>query len=517
MIKRLSFLMALALSTTLSFANNDWENEMVFERNKLSARVASYSYESVEAALAADRSDSRMELLNGEWSFNFVARSEERPTDFMAADFAGGDEWAAIAVPSNWEMKGYGQPIYTNITYPFTPNILEGLKYDWRGPQPPIPPFIYRDNPVGSYYRDFEVPSDWSKSSSVILHFGGVSSAFYVWVNGEEVGYSQGSCLAAEFDVTKYLREGFNRVAVQVFRWSDGSYLEDQDMWRLSGIYRDVMLLEQPKISINDFAVRAKLDDNYKDGEIEIRPKLWVEGDDAVSLEGWSVEAQLFDAEQQPLFGEALSCSAKAQFLERYPARDIPKFAVMEADVISPNKWSAESPYLYTLVLSMVNPEGEITEARSHKIGFRTVEFSKDNALLINGREVEIMGVNRHDHSPTNGKALTREEMEADARLIKQFNMNAVRTSHYPNDPYFLELCDEYGIYVMDEANIETHHLGGYTANTPSWMGSMMSRITRMVERDKNHASIISWSLGNESGTGPIFAAAAGWIKDFDP
>ncbi|MFR9645244.1 MAG: glycoside hydrolase family 2 TIM barrel-domain containing protein [Rikenellaceae bacterium] len=517
MIKRLSFLMAFALSSALAFANNDWENEMVFERNKLSARVASYSYESVEAALAADRAESRMMLLNGEWQFNFVEKSKLRPTDFMAADFSGGDDWAAISVPSNWEMKGYGQPIYTNITYPFTPNILDGLKYDWRGPQPPIPPFIYRDNPVGSYYRDFTLPESWDLSSNVILHFGGVSSAFYVWVNGEEVGYSQGSCLAAEFDVTKYLREGANRVAVQVFRWSDGSYLEDQDMWRLSGIYRDVMLLEQPEISINDFAVRAKLDNNYKDGEIEIRPKLWVEGNDAELLEGWTIKAQLFDAESTPLFAEALSCSAKKLFLERYPARDIPKFAVMEADITSPNKWSAETPYLYTLVLSMVNPDGEVTEARSHKIGFRTVEFSKDNALLINGREVEIMGVNRHDHSPTNGKALTREEMEADAQLIKQFNMNAVRTSHYPNDPYFLELCDKYGIYVMDEANIETHHLGGYTANTPSWMGSMMSRITRMVERDKNHASIISWSLGNESGTGPIFAAAAGWIKDFDP
>ncbi|MFI3290090.1 MAG: glycoside hydrolase family 2 TIM barrel-domain containing protein [Rikenellaceae bacterium] len=507
---------AILLTTSLTVqAQDDWENEAVFGRNKLSSRAATYSYDSTQDALKADRNDARMVNLNGEWKFKFVEKVEDRPIDFMAEDFAG-ENWDEISVPSNWEMKGYGQPIYTNIIYPFTPDILSGnLKFDWQGPQPPMPPYIYRDNPVGSYFRDFEVPAAWD--GDVVLHFGGVSSAFYVWVNGEEVGYSQDSCLAAEFDITKYLKEGTNRVAVQVWRWSDGSYLEDQDMWRLSGIQRDVMLLEQPKVSISDFFVKAELDSSYKDGTIEIRPKVWFTSRDYTQLDGYKITAQLYDAEQNEVLSEELSCDAKAVLLERWPARDITKFAFMDADIAMPNKWSAESPYLYSVVLSMVDPKGNIVESRSHKIGFRTVEFSKDNALLINGREVEIMGVNRHDHSLTNGKALTREEIESDAMLIKSFNMNAVRTSHYPNDPYFLEMCDKYGIYVMDEANIETHHLGGFTANTPSWTGAMVSRIQNMVLRDKNHPSIISWSLGNESGTGPIFAAAAAWIKDYDP
>ncbi len=507
---------AFLLVTSLAVqAQDDWENEHVFGRNKLSSRAATYSYDSTEDALDGDREKARMVSLNGDWKFKFVERVDERPMDFMAEDFTGAD-WDTISVPSNWEIKGYGQPIYTNITYPFTPEILSGkLKFDWRGPQPPMPPYIYRDNPVGSYFRDFEVPASWD--GDVVLHFGGVSSAFYVWVNGVEVGYSQDSCLAAEFDITKYLKEGTNRVAVQVWRWSDGSYLEDQDMWRLSGIQRDVMLLEQPKVSISDFFVKAKLDNNYKDGSIEIRPKVWFTGSDYTQLDGYKITAQLFDAEQNEVPSEELSCDAKAVLLERWPARDITKFAFMAADVDMPYKWSAESPYLYSVVLSMVDPEGNIVESRSHKVGFRTIEFSKDNALLINGQEVEIMGVNRHDHSPVNGKALTREEIEADAKLIKSFNMNAVRTSHYPNDPYFLEMCDKYGIYVMDEANIETHHIGGWIPNTPSWTGALVSRIQNMVLRDKNHPSIISWSLGNESGTGPIFAAAAAWIKDYDP
>ncbi len=510
------FTTLLVVGTQLLTAQSDWENEFVFEQNKLPARVASYSYTNTSDALRADRSQARMVSLNGTWKFNFAKKASDRPTDFVNADFAGDDRWHNIEVPSSWELKGFGQPIYTNIVYPFTPNILDNtLKYDWRGPQPPIPPMIYRDNPVGSYYRDFEVPQEWT-GDHVILHFGGVTSAFYLWINGRKVGYSQGSCLAAEFDITPYLVDGRNRLAIQVFRWSDGSYLEDQDMWRLSGIHREVMLLAQPTISIDDIHVRAKLDENYRHGSIEIRPTLWMKGD-IQALRGWKITAQLFDAEQKAVLDNKLDCNAHNMYYERYPQRDIPKFAFMEADIASPHKWTAETPYLYTLVMEVVSPQGKVVEARSQKIGFRTIEFSKDKALLINGREVEIIGVNRHDHSAINGKALTREEMEADIKLMKQFNFNSVRTAHYPNDPYFLELCDKYGLYVMDEANIETHHLGGYLANTPSWAGAMLSRITRMVERDKNHPSIISWSMGNESGTGPIFAAAAGWIRDFDP
>ncbi|QBG45929.1 DUF4981 domain-containing protein [Verrucomicrobia bacterium S94] len=495
-------------------AQKDWENEQVFERNKLGARVPAYSYKTEKDALAGDRTTSRMVPLNGVWKFKAVPTEDERPKDFMAPDFSG-EGWDDIEVPSNWELKGHGQPIYSNITYPFTPGILDtNLAYDWKGPQPPVPPNIYRDNPVGSYFRDFEVPDSW-KDDSVILHFGGVSSAFYVWVNGREVGYSQGSRLAAEFDITDYVQPGTNRLAVQVFRWSDGSYLEDQDMWRLSGIHREVLLLAQPKVAINDMYVRASLDKNYEHGKLEIRPRLWVKKGHA-DLEGWTVSAELFDGAEQ-VFEKPLFCSAKKIHEERWPPRDHPVFGFMKADIRNPKKWTAETPNLYRLVLTLKNSKGEVVEARSQDIGFRRVEFGPENQLLINGEEVKLMGVNRHDHSHLHGKALTRAEMRRDVELLKRFNFNAVRTSHYPNDPYFLQLCNEYGLYVMSEANIETHHLGGYIANQPSWNGALLSRVTRMVERDKNNPSIISWSLGNESGTGPGFAAAAAWVKYYDP
>ncbi|MCW2119009.1 glycoside hydrolase family 2 TIM barrel-domain containing protein [Flavobacterium sp. 7A] len=509
----LSFLMLLSQSVV---SQNDWENEIVFEKNKMQSRVPSYSYKNEKDALEGNRDKSRLKFLNGTWKFNFVDKSEKRPLDFMGADYNGDSNWKEIDVPSNWEMKGFGQAIYTNIVYPFTPNILDpSLKYDWRGPQPPLPPKIYRDNPVGSYYRDFEVPADW-KEESVILHFGGVTSAFYVWINGQEVGYSQGSCLAAEFDITKYLKAGKNRVAVQVFRYSDGSYLEDQDMWRLSGIHREVYIMAQPKIALNDFFVKTKLDVNYQDAKLEIRPLLWMQEDEA-KLKGYKISAELFDADNKKVLPKPLSVDVEKIYKERWPARDITKFAFMEATIKSPRKWSAEDPYLYILVFNVINANGEVVESRSQKIGFRKVEFSKNNELLINGKVVKIMGVNRHDHDPIKGKALSHEDLRKDIETLKRFNFNAVRTSHYPNDPYFYELCNEYGLYVMDEANIEAHHLGSYIPQQPTWAAPILTRIIRMVERDKNNPSIISWSLGNESGTGPAFAAAAGWVKDFDP
>ena len=493
----------------------DWENELMFEQNKLPARVASSSFASANDALMADRTASRMKSLDGTWKFKYVPRTDDRPTDFMAADFPG-EGWHDIDVPSNWELQGFGQPIYTNITYPFTPGILNpNLTYDWKGPQPPRPPKIYRDNPVGSYFRDFDMPTEW-KDMSVILHFGGVSSAFYVWLNGKKIGYSQGSCLAAEFDVTEYLREGSNRVAVQVFRWSDGSYLEDQDMWRLSGIQREVMLLAQPKICLYDCDIRYRFDQDLKNAKLRIRPSVRVV-ENADDLEGWKITAQLYDAQNKSVLAKPMTTTVAEIYNERWPARDLPKFAFMDANVDQPVKWSAEHPYLYRVVFTVVDPDGKTVEARSQRVGFRTVTFSENNELLINGKLVELMGVNRHDHSPTRGKALTREEMKADVELLKRFNFNAVRTSHYPNDPYFYDLCDEYGLYVMDEANIETHHIGSLIPSTPSWTAPIVSRIYRMVIRDKNHPSIISWSLGSESGTGPAFAAAASWIRDFDP
>ncbi|WP_298488201.1 glycoside hydrolase family 2 TIM barrel-domain containing protein [uncultured Maribacter sp.] len=513
-------LLFLVIGLNGIYAQNDWENELMFEQNKMRSRVPSYSYSNHQDALKGDRDVSRIKSLNGDWKFNFVEKSIERPQEFFAKDFKGASKnWKNIPVPSNWELEGYGQPIYSNIIYPFTPDIANGGKrnFNYMGPHPPQFPYIekYRDNPVGSYYKDFTIPANWEEQS-VILHFGGVSSAFYVWVNGKKVGYSQGSRLAAEFDVTDYLSEGKNRVAIQVFRWSDASYLEDQDMWRLSGIHREVLLLAQPKIALNDFYVRTKFDKDLKDAKLEIRPLLWMKGDEE-QLKGWKINAELYDADNNKVLTKAMSCSIEDVHFERWPQRDITKFAFLEANINSPKKWSAEHPYLYSLVFDVTDPSGNVVESRSQKVGFRHVSFSEKNELLINGKSVKIKGVNRHDHSPTKGKALTRQDLEEDVKLLKRFNFNSVRTSHYPNDPYFYDLCNKYGIYVMDEANIETHHLGSYAPQQPSLAIPILSRIMRMVDRDKNHPSIISWSMGNEAGSGPAFAAAAGWIKDYDP
>ncbi len=477
-------------------AQNDWENEQVIGRNKMPARATSYSFPSEESALKGDRTQARFLSLNGEWQFHFEADSKNRPLDFYSGEskVAG---WDKIEVPSCWEMKGYGTPIYTNSTYPF----------------PNRPPFITRTNPVGSYFRTFEIPADWD-GKQIILHFGGVSSAFYVWVNGQMVGYSEDSCLPAEFDITGKVQQGANTVAVQVFRWSDGSYLEDQDHWRMSGIQREVMLLAQPRVALNDFFIRTKFDENLEDALLQIRPKVTLK--DSINIEGWTIEAMLYSPTDKPKFEQPLKIDLSKIVYEEYPQRDNVKFALLESKVESPQKWSAELPVLYTLVLSLKDNKGNIQESRSCKVGFRDIRI-QDGVFLVNGKPVKLYGVNRHDHSETGGKTVTRDDMLKDVLLMKQHNLNAVRTCHYPNDPYFYELCDKYGLFVMDEANIETHHANGYLTNQPQWHFAYADRVIRMVERDKNHPCIFSWSLGNESGTGPNHAAAAGWVKDFDP
>ncbi len=487
-----TILAVIGLALSARALNSDWENERMIEQGRMSSRATSWSYESAEDALKGDRSKARMLSLNGEWKFQFTPDSKDRPTDFHQAGFDAAG-WGTIPVPSSWELKGHGQPIYTNEKYPYTPN----------------PPFIDRTNPVGSYIRDFNVSNDW-KDQRIILHFGGVSSAFYVWVNGELAGYSQGSRLPAEFDVTGIVKPGKNRLAVQVFRWSDGSYLEDQDMWRLSGIHREVLLLAQPKIALNDFFVKASAD-----GHIRIRPRILSDALD--NSKGWNLSAQLHDADGKPVLENPMTHGLHKILNEKYPQRDNVKFAMMEATLAGPRLWSAEDPYLYTLVFKVTDGSGALREARSCRVGFRTVEISGRGEVLVNGVPVKMMGVNRHDHDHIEGKALTREDYRRDVELMKQFNFNAVRTSHYPNDPFFYELCDEYGLYVMDEANVETHGIRGLLVNNASWHYAVNDRIFRMVERDKNHASIISWSLGNESGCGPIHAAAAAWIREYDP
>jgi len=475
---------------------NKWENQYLIHENKMDARATSYSYKSVDAAHSMDRNLSEIHFLNGQWQFLFTPNSKNRPNGFMSMDFDSSD-WNNITVPSCWEMKGYGTPIYTNEVYPFTPNA----------------PYINRTNPVGSYVKEFNLPEKW-QDEQVIIHFGGVSSAFYCWLNGEYVGYSQDSRLPAEFDLSKYLKPGKNKLAVQVIRWSDGSYLEDQDHWRMSGIHREVYLMAQPRIHINDYFVRTPLQDNYETGLLQLRPEVKVTDGD---VDGWSFQVNLLDQQGHSVLDTNLIMPIKSLLNEWYPARDNVYFGSMEAKVKQPMLWSDENPYLYKLVLSVCNEVGEVVEARSSYVGFREYTYNEHGVFLVNGKAVKLKGVNRHDHSDVGGKTMTRDEMKRDIELMKLYNINALRTAHYPNDSYLYELCDAYGIYVMDEANIESHGIGGKLANDPSWNMSFMDRVIRMVERDKNHASIFSWSLGNESGCGPNHAAAAGWIRDFDP
>lgn len=475
-----------------------WEVPQITEINRDKARSTSYSYASVEDALNGDRSKSRMLLLNGDWDFKFAFKPADAPQDFYKQKVSG---WDKIEVPSNWELKGYDIPIYKSAVYPF---------------RPVNPPFVPQDyNGVGSYQRSFTLPANW-KGMNVTLHFGGVSSAFRVWLNGKFLGYGEDSCLPSEFNATAYLKEGENVVSVQVIRWSDGSYLEDQDHWRMSGIQREVMLLAEPKIRIADFHYQTKLDKQYKDAIFSLRPRL----DNFTGKfipEGYEVKAQLYDDSNRAVFAKPLQRSAESIVNEIYPRLDNVKFGLLETEVKNPKKWSDEAPNLYTLVISLVDDKGNLLEAKSCKVGFRSIEFSKENGkMLINGKVTYIYGVNRHDHDPVKGKALSRADIERDVKTLKQFNFNLIRTSHYPNDPYFYELCDKYGMMVMDEANYETHGLGGKLSNDPSWTGAFMERTSRMVLRDKNHPSVVIWSLGNEAGRGPNNAAMAAWIHDFD-
>lgn len=493
-MKIISLLLMVFSTYGLWAQHHDWEDPTMIAQNKLPARATSYSFSNEDDALSGDREKSAIISLDGTWKFHYSEGVENRPVNFFRQDVSS---WDDIDVPSCWEMRGYGVPIYKNSGYNFTPN----------------PPFVTRKNQIGSYVRTFRVPEDWG-DKRIILHFGGVSSAMYVWVNGEKVGYSQGSRLPAEFDITRLVKPGENKVAVEVYRWSDGFYLEDQDHWRMSGIYREVYLMAEPKVAIEDFFVRTRLDENYRDALLQIRPEITRAGKDA--LKGWTLEARLYAPDNTPVFEKPLVRSAQSIAYERYPQRDNVYFGLMEAQVKDPLKWSDETPVLYTLVLSLKDENGSLVEARSAKIGFREVEI-KDGRLLVNGHPVKLRGVNRHDHDHINGKTVTREDMEEDVRLMKQFNFNAVRTSHYPNDPYFYDLCDRYGLYVMDEANIESHGVNGFLSNRPEWHNAFVDRVVRMVERDKNHPSVISWSLGNESGCGPNHAAAAGWVKEFDP
>jgi beta-galactosidase len=480
------------------FNAEPYEDPLISGINRDMARSTAYSFETIEQALTLNRENTPRYLsLNGEWDFHFSLKPDDAPKDFYKQRVRG---WQKIPVPSNWELQGYDKPIYKSAVYPF---------------RPVNPPHVPKDyNGVGCYQRVFTVPAAW-KDMNITLHFGGVSSAYKVWLNGKFVGYAEDSFLPSEFNITPYLQDGENVLSVWVIRWSDGSVLEDQDHWRLSGIHREVYLHAEPRLRIADFFYQTKLDKAYKDAVLSIRPRL--DNFTGKEVNGYTVKAQLYDAQQQPVLPNTLEKSATDIVNEIYPRLDNVKFGLLETTVSNPAKWSDETPNLYTLAIWLEDSTGHVLEVKSCRVGFRSIEFSPvDGKLLINGRRTYLYGVNRPDHHPVKGKALSREDILQDVRTIKQFNFNCIRLAHYPSDPYLLELCDEYGILVIDEANLETHGLGGKLSNDPRWTGAYLERISRMALRDKNHPSVIIWSLGNEAGRGPNHAAMAAWIHDFD-
>ncbi|MGB5819753.1 MAG: glycoside hydrolase family 2 TIM barrel-domain containing protein [Saonia sp.] len=479
-----------------------WQNPEVVNINKLPARATSISYPDQQLALNADRDASPRKLsLNGNWKFHFAEAPSKAPKDFFQLVYSDTD-WEDIPVPSNWELQAYGKPW----------QLLTHQIWEKKGVDQPKVPEDY--NPTGSYRKNFSLPRKWN-GMQVTIHIGAASSALQVWVNGNYVGYSEDNRLPAEFDITPYLSQKENLIALQVMQWSDGSYLEDQDHWRMSGVTREVYLEAAPTVQLYDFAVRTDLDSNYEDAQLQIRPEL-VKYEE-IDTKDWTVSAQLYDQEKQAVLAEPLTITVEKILKEHHPQIGNRPFEnLMQVTIKNPKKWSAEFPYLYTLVLSLKDEKEKLMEARSTRIGFREIDIS-DGQFKVNGIPVLLYGVNRHDWDAVTGKAENKAAMRRDAQLMKQLNVNASRSSHYPNPPYWYELCDEYGIYVMDEANIESHGKGSLFSNIPSWHTTFLERGIRMVERDKNYPSIVSWSLGNEAGFGPNHAALSAWIKEFDP
>ncbi len=472
----------------------DWENPALPHAGTAAPHASFVPFPDAAAALAdGPRQSPRYLSLNGPWKFRWSPRPADRPLDFWRPE-TDVSAWKDIPVPSNWMFQGDDYPIYVNIPYEFARN--------------PKPPFVPHDrNPVGSYRRAFTLPADWD-GMDVTLHFGAVKSFFYAWVNGTKLGFSKDSKTPAEWDVTGLLKPGENVLAVEVYRWSDGSYLECQDFWRLAGIERDVYLYASPKVRLRDFEVRAGLDAAYKNGRLGLDVEL--AADDPAALAAASVAVTLFD----PAGRKVLAASSPAA-----GTGDGRAAARFERAVPNAARWSAETPALYRLVLESKDGAGRVREAVAVRIGFRSSEI-KGGRLLVNGVPVLLKGVNRHEHDPLAGHVISEESMRRDIELMKASNINAVRTCHYPDDPRWYELCDEYGLYVVDEANIESHGMGygpESLAKDPAWGPAHLDRVRRMVERDKNHPSVIIWSLGNEAGDGVNFEQAYAWLKKRDP
>jgi beta-galactosidase len=480
----------------------DWENHHVLQINREPARASfiAYTHQPGDCSL----------ILNGLWKFRWTPTPEGRIRDFFRNDFNDSD-WKTLIVPASWEVNGYGTPIYISSGYPFKidpPRVTSTPKETYT---------TYTErNPTGQYRRTFTLTKEWKSNGRVFLRFDGVQSAFYVWINGIRVGYSQGSMEPAEFNITSFLLEGQNSIAVEVYKYCDGSYLEDQDMWRFGGIHRSITLYHTPDIRINDLTVRTLLDKDYRNATLEIDPVLSVSGTE--TGKGYKVRAKIENIVNVTAEAASiLNLNHKDVLMNEWnPQRGPRKTGRLKAEVQNPLKWTAETSNLYTLLVTLEDSTGKVVEQISQRIGFRSVEI-RGGQMLVNGKPIRLRGVNRHEHDPRLGKVMTGELMLKDILLMKKANINAVRTCHYPNVSRWYELCDSLGLYVMDEADIEEHGLRGTLASDPDWAFAFLDRAIRMAERDKNHPSVVMWSMGNEAGYGPNFAAISAWLKDFDP
>lgn len=482
----------------------DWENPQVIGINKEPTHLTFMHYPDLSSALA----DSGLKVqtpyyksLDGQWKFKWSKNPAECPKDFFKTNYNVND-WANIHVPASWQTEGFGKPIYLNYRYPFHPDY------------PANPPLIPQDyDPVGSYRTAFTIPINWN-GRDIYIHFGGVKSAFYIWVNGQKVGYSEGSMTSAEFNITSYVKEGVNQLAVEVIRWSDGSYLEDQDMWRFSGIFRPVYLYSTPKEHLEDFFVRASLDDRYTDGLLNITVK--VRNNTGENLKPATVDVYLYDEHGKQI--------ESGPFIQGKTITDLPAgtdaIADLKAEVKNVNKWNAESPNLYTVILVLKDADGKVIEAARSTTGFRKIEI-RDGMLLVNGVPVKLKGTNIHDHDPFHGRTVDYKWIVKDLKLMKRDNINTVRFSHYPHDPRYYHLFDKYGMYVIDETNLESHgisiHRNLLPGSDPLWTNACLDRIERMIARDKNHPCVIIWSLGNEAGHGENFKIMASYARAVDP
>jgi len=475
-------------------SGDEWKKPEITQVNRLPARSSFFSFPERSQALAGDPSQSdRWMSLNGDWQFHLASSAEAVDSTFKDPDYRTDDSWSVLAVPSNWQMQGYGRPHYVNIRYPF----------------PMDPPHVPEANEIGLYRKLFVMPDSW-QHQPIILHFAGVQSAFYLWVNGVYVGYSEGSMTPAEFDLSEYVVAGENLVAVQVFNYSAASYLECQDFWRMGGIFRDVYLYATPDIRIGDVIHNCDFNEDFTRCILKVAVKL---SDHAATREkhrGLELSVTLMDA-----LGKVCGQSTVSVFMN--PGAEHTE--IFELPILQPDLWSAETPSLYQMLVESYDDAGALIECIPMKIGLRKVEIV-DGELKVNGNRVIIKGVNRHEWTPENGRTIDREWMIRDICLMKQANINAVRTSHYPNHPLWYELCDQYGLYVMDEANIESHGLWSehiFIGELPEWKNAIMDRGLSMVARDRNHACIFSWSLGNECGVGSNFDELAAQIRALDP